>query len=228
MLAKFRAHHPSPAMGVALVALFVALGGTSYAVATGSIDSREIRDNTVRGKDIRNDTIQGKDVANRTLGASDVATGSLTGGNVRDNSLSGFDIAPNSVSGDELVRNSVGATELRPNSIDADELRDGGIGFFDLFEGLLNPVIRVAKETVPNNTTTTDVAGCTAGERAIAGGYGTADDLQSGVAVLSDGPTSFVSGSENLGGIATAWRVRIRNTTGSALELTSFVTCVRR
>jgi hypothetical protein len=36
------------------LALFVALGGTSYAVATGSIDSREIKNSTVRSKDIRN------------------------------------------------------------------------------------------------------------------------------------------------------------------------------
>ena len=40
-----------------LIALFVALGGTSYAVATGSIDSRELKNNTVRSKDIRNNVV---------------------------------------------------------------------------------------------------------------------------------------------------------------------------
>ena len=39
---------PSPAMVVALIALFVAMGGVSYGVATGSIDGREIKNNTVR------------------------------------------------------------------------------------------------------------------------------------------------------------------------------------
>jgi hypothetical protein len=56
-------YRPSPAMVVALIALFVALGGVSYGVATGSIDSREIKNNTVRGKDIRNRTIRFRDVA---------------------------------------------------------------------------------------------------------------------------------------------------------------------
>jgi predicted transcriptional regulator len=34
MLAQVRSHRPSPAMVVALVALFVALGGSSYAAIT--------------------------------------------------------------------------------------------------------------------------------------------------------------------------------------------------
>ena len=46
---------PSPAMVVACTALFVAMGGVSYGVATGFIDSREIKNNTIRGKDVRNE-----------------------------------------------------------------------------------------------------------------------------------------------------------------------------
>src|SRR5918998_536457 len=61
MFQKFRFRRPSPAMVVALVALFVALGGTSYAVATGSIDSREIKNNTVRSSDVRNGTLLSRD-----------------------------------------------------------------------------------------------------------------------------------------------------------------------
>src|SRR4051812_49921795 len=53
---------------VSAAALFVALGGSSYAVATGSIGSREIADNSVRGKDIRNRTITGRDVRRNALG----------------------------------------------------------------------------------------------------------------------------------------------------------------
>jgi hypothetical protein len=59
---------PSPALGVAVLALFISLGGVSYGVATGSIDSREIKNNTVRGKDIRTNTIRGRDVRESSLG----------------------------------------------------------------------------------------------------------------------------------------------------------------
>jgi hypothetical protein len=61
----------------ATIALFVALGGTSYAVATGSIGSRELKNNGVRSKDLRNNDVRGKDVRQGTLRSGDVADGSL-------------------------------------------------------------------------------------------------------------------------------------------------------
>ncbi len=68
---------PSPALVISLVALFVSLGGVSYAVATGSIDSREIKNDDVRGLDIRESTIRGSDVARNTLTGDDVAESQL-------------------------------------------------------------------------------------------------------------------------------------------------------
>src|SRR3954452_14245832 len=62
---------------MATVAVFVALGGTSYAVATGSIDSREIKNNSVKSGDLRNNNVRGKDVRQGTLRSGDVADGSL-------------------------------------------------------------------------------------------------------------------------------------------------------
>ena len=43
---------PSPALIISIISLFVALGGVGYAAATGSIDSREIKNNSVRSKDV--------------------------------------------------------------------------------------------------------------------------------------------------------------------------------
>ena len=63
MLSRFRSSL-TYANVMATVAVFVALGGTSYAVATGSIGSREIENNSVRGKDIRDRTIRVRDVQN--------------------------------------------------------------------------------------------------------------------------------------------------------------------
>jgi len=65
---------------VSTACLFIVLGGTSYAVATGSIDSREIRNNTVRRKDIRNNQVQSWDVRNRSLLAEDFKLGQLPAG----------------------------------------------------------------------------------------------------------------------------------------------------
>jgi hypothetical protein len=76
MLAKVRSRLTYSNV-TATLALFVALGGTSYAVATGSIGSREIGNNSVRSKDLRNNNVRGKDVRNGTIGTRDVADGGL-------------------------------------------------------------------------------------------------------------------------------------------------------
>ena len=62
------------------IALFVALGGTSYAVATGSIDGREIKNNTVRGTDIRNNSVRGTDIRDKSLLAKDFKPGQIPAG----------------------------------------------------------------------------------------------------------------------------------------------------
>lgn len=93
MLTRIRSHLLGNAVGY--LALFVALGGTSYAVATGSIDSREIKNNAVASKDLRNNGVTGRDVRNRTLTGADVRSGSLGGVQVNETTL---DQVPSSAS----------------------------------------------------------------------------------------------------------------------------------
>ena len=59
---------PSPAMIVALIALFLSLGGVSYGLATGVIDGREIRNKSITYKDIRPDKLGGGVVKESALG----------------------------------------------------------------------------------------------------------------------------------------------------------------
>jgi hypothetical protein len=88
---------PSPALVVACIALFLSLGGVSYGLATGSIDSREIknnsvssadiRNNSIRTFDIRNDSIRGFDIRNSTIQGRDVALNTLTGADISEKDL---------------------------------------------------------------------------------------------------------------------------------------------
>jgi hypothetical protein len=72
-------------MVVALVALFVALGGGAYGALR--IASRHIVNNTVRSKDIHDNGLLGRDVRNRSLGARDIAFDSLTGNQIDEPTL---------------------------------------------------------------------------------------------------------------------------------------------
>jgi len=78
---------PSPALVIALIALFISMGGVSYGIATGSIDSRELKNNTIRSKDIRNSQVYGKDIRRSTIRSSDVRNNDLTGTDINENSL---------------------------------------------------------------------------------------------------------------------------------------------
>jgi hypothetical protein len=90
-------YRPSPAMVVALIALFVAMGGVSYGLATGSVDSREIKDNTIRTKDIRNGHVRTRDVRNNNLRGEDILDNTLTGTDVDEGTLGAVPNAINAI-----------------------------------------------------------------------------------------------------------------------------------
>ena len=71
------ARRPSPATIIALLALFSSLGGVSYGVATGSINSREIKNNSIRGKDVRNRSLTGTEIKKNKLGGGAIKESSL-------------------------------------------------------------------------------------------------------------------------------------------------------
>lgn len=83
---------PSPALVISCVALFLSLGGVSYGVATGFIDSREIRNNTITSGDVRNNTLRTFDIRNNEVRGFDVRNSTLQGRDIAFNTLTGADI----------------------------------------------------------------------------------------------------------------------------------------
>jgi len=75
-------HRPSPSMVVALIALTVALGGTSYAAI-------KLPKNSVGAKQIKNNAVSGAKVKDGSLFANDFAAGQLPRGAKGDTGLTG-------------------------------------------------------------------------------------------------------------------------------------------
>jgi len=71
------ARRPSPALVISFIALFVSLGGVSYGLATGSIDGREIKNNTITGSDIRNKTLRGNEAKPDGFGGTSIKESTL-------------------------------------------------------------------------------------------------------------------------------------------------------
>jgi hypothetical protein len=83
---RLLSRRPSPAMIVALLALFVALSGSSYAavkigardIQRGAVGTRAIANNSIRSGDIRNATVSGADVRDDSLTNADIDNTSLS------------------------------------------------------------------------------------------------------------------------------------------------------
>lgn len=88
---------PSPALIIAVIALFISLSGVSYGVATGFIDSREIQNNQVRSVDIRNNEIRTKDLRNNEVRGIDI----------RNSTIQSRDIAINAVRGEDVKEDTL-------------------------------------------------------------------------------------------------------------------------
>jgi hypothetical protein len=68
---------------IALVALFVALGGTGYAAVKlprNSVGAKQIKAKAVGSGELKDNSVTGRDVRNRSLRASDFAAGQLPAG----------------------------------------------------------------------------------------------------------------------------------------------------
>ena len=101
---------PSPALVISLIALFVSLSGVSYGVATGFIDSRELKNNQVRSVDLRNNDVRTRDLRNNEVRGIDI----------RNSTVQGRDVALNTLTGDDVNESRLGkvpsatAADTRP------------------------------------------------------------------------------------------------------------------
>ncbi len=98
---------PSPALVISIIALFVSLSGVSYGVATGFIDSREIKNNEIRSRDLRNNEIRTRDLRNNEVRGIDI----------RNSTVQGRDIALNTVTGEDINETTLGKV---PSATSAD------------------------------------------------------------------------------------------------------------
>jgi len=80
---------------MATIAVFVALGGVSYAamkLPKNSVGSKQIKKNAVVGAKIKNGTITGAKIANGTITGTNIKAGSLTGSDIGNSTVTGANI----------------------------------------------------------------------------------------------------------------------------------------
>jgi hypothetical protein len=167
---------PTPAMGVAFIALVVALGGTSYAVVNlpaRSVGSKQLKPKAVKGAHIKANAIT----------SSKVKDGSLTGKDVNVASLGQVALAARATVADRAAS--------------ADQATRAGVA-----AGLDRVAYRVATVTVPaapaegQSTSGVATARCDAGQLVVGGGVKLEDNM-SVVDGYPDGAAAWTSNVNN-------------------------------
>lgn len=126
---------PSPAMVVALLALFVAMGGTGYAAVT--ITGKNVKNGSLTGKDVKNNTLGSADVKNGNLLAKDFKAGQLPAGTQGPQGPQGPAGPANGPAGGDLAGNypnpsitgdAVNSGKVADNSLTGEDINESTLG----------------------------------------------------------------------------------------------------
>jgi hypothetical protein len=132
---------PSPAALIALVALFVAVGGPAQAARL--INGQDIKRNTITSKQVKNRSLRVLDLSRgavsrltatppSSIGSDKIADGSIAGVDLAAASVNSSHVVDQSLEGVDIATNAVSADEIAPNSIQGDEIEDGRLGARDV------------------------------------------------------------------------------------------------
>jgi hypothetical protein len=145
---------PSPAMGVALAALVVAMSGTAIATSQlgkNSVGSGNIRPGAVAYPDLRKGAVRGSKLGKEGIAADKLAEGAITGPALRDGVVGEAKLSDEAVSSRKLALGAVLAANLGTGSVlndkiargavDGESVADGSLGTDDFSGGI--PAVRV-------------------------------------------------------------------------------------
>jgi hypothetical protein len=229
----------SAPMLVALLALFVALGGPAHAerlisgakIKRNTVASKQIKDRSVKSRDLSRATVRALQATpNGSISDAKVATGAVTSralafGSVQsaaiaDGAVGAGDLGANSVGADELADNAAGQAEIRGNGVAAAEIADNSIDGGEIIDGGLS-VRDVARQvgTLAWTVKTLDKGECEV-QRVPLGGAQIAGDF-----VLISPVTAWPLGlvyAANTTNIETEFKVEACNSGTSAVASASY------
>jgi hypothetical protein len=204
---------PSPALVISLIALFVSLSGVSYGVATGFIDSRELKNNQVRSVDLRNNDVRTRDLRNNEVRGIDIRNSTVQGRDVALNTLTGDDVnesrlgkVPSAAAADTATSATTAGSAQNVRVIAPISLARGGAPVTLATHGPLTIALRCFQDmggtsvwvTAASTTDNSSALGIEPGETALGDSDLDAGDMPVPAVALTDpaggGRTGFASG----------------------------------
>lgn len=132
---------PSAPMLVALLALFVALGGPAQAsrfingklLRKGSVTSRQVRDHSLQVRDLRKSAARKLErTRNGSITESKIRNGAVTPGKLARGAVGSSAIADRSVGSGDIAQGAVGGLEVADGSLTGADVGDGALDARDV------------------------------------------------------------------------------------------------
>jgi hypothetical protein len=219
-------NHLSFANVISVIALFVALGGASYAAVSlpkNSVKAKQIAKNAVGTSELKKRAVRGADINNNAVSASKIQANAISGSKVLDGSLGSSDVLDNNLTADDLADSSVGSGEVTDGSLTASDLQAGLLD--------LDVSVQFAQAAAPlaNGAETSVDVHCLPGQTAIGGG--TRGDLTNSelTKVTASRPITSTgnSGAPGDNGTFTGWRgTFVNENNGADIRPEVWVICV--
>jgi len=166
-------NHLTFANVISMIALFVALGGASYAAVTlpkNSVGAKQIKKRAVRGKHINTNAVSASKIQGNSISSSKIADGTVFSADLADNSVGSGELADNSVGSSDVINGSLDEADLAPGLLDIDPDLLGPTAFARVrADGVLEGGAAQNKGVVQSNVQHT--AGASAAEVAGTGVY---------------------------------------------------------
>jgi hypothetical protein len=119
---------------MATIAVFVAIGGSAYAVslAKNSVKSKQIAKNAVRAAEVKANAIGSAEVKSDAVGASEIAANGVGGEEIAGDAVGAGEIGSAQVGSGELADGAVGTSKIGDDSVGSAKIADGSVAAADL------------------------------------------------------------------------------------------------
>ena len=132
-----RRRRPSAALVVALLALFVAVGGPAEAARL--IGSKDVKDRSLRTQDLSKKAVKTLQATpRRSVGERQLRDGAVAAAKLRDGAVTPVKIAPAAIGSAQLAVDAVGPRELRAGAAGSVQIADGAVTGAKVADGSLD------------------------------------------------------------------------------------------
>ena len=117
---------PSPALLIALLALFVAVGGPAEAARL--IGSKDVKNGSLKAEDLSRKAVKTLQATpRRSVAERQLRDGAVASAKLRDGAVTPVKIAPAAVGSAQLAVDAVGTRELRAGAAGSVQIADGAV-----------------------------------------------------------------------------------------------------